>query len=108
MRLAQNIHSDIKRDKLDIILIILDVANEPVRKTHILYSAGINYYQLTRYLDLLLKAKMIEQVDEPHPAFRTTEKGRLLLKLFSEGFDEEASKLGSGQRTDNLDNTPSG
>jgi predicted transcriptional regulator len=100
LRLAQNIHTDIKRDKLDIILIILEVANEPVRKTHILYSAGINYYQLSRYLDLLLKAKMIEQVDEPYPAFRTTEKGRLLLRLFSETFDEKEIKIDTSSRTD--------
>lgn len=105
--MAQNIHTDIKRDKLDIILIILEVANEPVRKTHILYSAGINYYQLSRYLDLLLKARMIEQVDEPFPAFRTTEKGRLLLRLFSDSFDGAEAKLGTDSRTDSGDIPPS-
>ena len=62
---------------------ILDIANEPVRKTHILYSAGINFYQLSRYLDLLLKTGMMEEVQTPYVAYRTTEKGRVLMKLFS-------------------------
>lgn len=43
---------------------------------------------------------MIEQVDEPYPAFRTTEKGRLLLRLFSETFDEKEIKIDTSSRTD--------
>jgi len=71
-----------RRDKLDIILRILSIGNSPVKKTHILYKAGINFYQLSRYLDLLLKTGMMEQIDEPYLAFRTTEKGRVLMNLF--------------------------
>ena len=80
--LTQNIQSDIRRDKLDIILRILSIGNSPVKKTHILYKAGINFYQLSRYLDLLLKTGMMEPVNEPFLAFRTTEKGRVMLNLF--------------------------
>jgi len=80
--MAQHIQSDIRRDKLDIILRILSIGNSPVKKTHILYKAGINFYQLTRYLDLLLKTGMMEQVNEPFAAFKTTEKGRVMLNLF--------------------------
>lgn len=81
--LAQHIQNDLRRDKLDIILRILDIGNSPVKKTHILYKAGINFYQLSRYLDLLLKTGMMEQINEPYAAFRTTEKGRVMLNLFS-------------------------
>lgn len=81
--LTQDIHSDIRRDKLDIILRILEVGNSPVKKTHILYKAGINFYQLSRYLDLLLKTGMMEEVQAPFVAYRTTEKGRVLMRLFS-------------------------
>jgi len=80
--LTQHIQSDMRRDKLDIILRILSIGNSPVKKTHILYKAGINFYQLSRYLDLLLKTGMMEQIDEPYLAFRTTEKGRVLMNLF--------------------------
>ena len=88
--MAQDMHPDIRRDKLDIILRILDVGSVPVKKTHILYKAGINFYQLTRYLDLLQKTGMIEQVNEPFPAYRTTEKGRVLINLFG-GMESEVT-----------------
>lgn len=81
--MTQNIQSDIRRDKLDIILRILEIGESPVKKTHILYKAGINFYQLSRYLDLLLKIGMMEQINEPYAAFRTTEKGRIMMNLFS-------------------------
>ncbi len=76
--------TDLRRDKLDIILRILDVGSVPVKKTHILYKAGINFYQLTRYLNLLTNLGLIEQVNEPFVAYRTTEKGRVLIRLFSD------------------------
>lgn len=87
-------HSDIRRDKLDIILRILEVGSSPVKKTHILYKAGINFYQLSRYLDLLLKTGMMEEVQTPFVAYRTTEKGRVLIKLFSSS--ELAAAVTSG------------
>ena len=72
-----------KRDMLAIMLKILDIANEPVKKTHILYSAGINFYQLSRYLNFLLKLGLLEELTEPYVGYRTTEKGRACLKLFN-------------------------
>ena len=89
--LTQHIQSDMRRDKLDIILRILSIGNSPVKKTHILYKAGINFYQLSRYLDLLLKTGMMEQIDQPFLAFRTTEKGRVLMNLFG-GTDLEVTE----------------
>ncbi len=72
----------IKRDKLDILLEILNIAQSSIKKTHILYKANINFYQLTRYLDLLMHLGMLEAVKTPYNAYRITEKGRQLLKLF--------------------------
>jgi predicted transcriptional regulator len=89
-------HPDIRRDKLDIILRILDVGSVPVKKTHILYKAGINFYQLSRYLDLLQKTGMIEQINEPFAAYRTTEKGRVLINLFN-GIESEAKAEASAK-----------
>jgi predicted transcriptional regulator len=68
---------------LAIMLKILDIANEPVKKTHILYSAGINFYQLSRYLNFLLKLGLLEEFTDPYLGYRTTEKGRACLKLFN-------------------------
>lgn len=73
----------IKRDKLDILLRILEIATIPVKKTHILYKANINFYQLTRYLELLQSLEMLEEVSEPYTAYRITKKGREMLGLFN-------------------------
>jgi|SRR5438105_7328171 len=86
------LQTDVRRDRLDIILRILEIGSTPVKKTHILYQAGINFYQLSKYLDLLLRGGMIEQIDEPYTAFRTTEKGRSLIELFS-GLDGEITPV---------------
>lgn len=78
-----------KRDRLDIILTILEIANQPIKKTHILYTAKINYYQLTRYLDLLLAMGVVEVTSDPFESYKTTEKGRLLINLFSQTQDRK-------------------
>jgi predicted transcriptional regulator len=68
---------------LDILLQILIIANEPVKKTHILYSAGLNYYQLSKYLNFMLKIGLIEEFKDPFVAYKITGKGRDCLKLFA-------------------------
>ena len=73
-----------RRDMIEILLSILEITNEPIKKTHILYSAKINFYQLTKYLDLLLKISMIEEVKYPFEGYKITEKGRILLNLFAQ------------------------
>ncbi len=87
VRMGQNA-GYIKRDKLDILLGILNIANVPVKKTHILYKANINFYQLTRYLDLLLGLEMLEPIDEPYKGYRITERGRQMLHLFNSGITD--------------------
>jgi predicted transcriptional regulator len=72
-----------KRDKLDLLLELLEATNEPTKKTHLIYRLRINYYQLTRYLDLLLKLEMVEEVSKPFEGFAITEKGRIMRSLFN-------------------------
>lgn len=72
-----------KRDKLDLLLELLEATSEPTKKTHLIYRLRINYYQLTRYLDLLLKLEMVEEVSKPFEGYTITEKGRLMISLFS-------------------------
>lgn len=76
---AQNVQ---KRDKLAILLDMLHVCKTPVKKTHILYKANINFYQLTKYLDLLCTAGMVEVIESPFSGYRITEKGVQLIKMF--------------------------
>lgn len=78
-----------KRDKLDLVLELLEATNEPIKKTHLIYRLRINYYQLTRYLDLLLKLEMVAEVSQPFDGYSITEKGRTLRRLFSNVSDGE-------------------
>jgi predicted transcriptional regulator len=71
-----------KRNKLDIIFNILEITMTPAKKTHILYRANINFYQLTKYLDFLLRLEMVEEIEHPR-RYRITEKGKQVLNLFN-------------------------
>jgi predicted transcriptional regulator len=64
---------------------MLQAASAPIKKTHLMYGAGINFYQLEKHLSFLLASGMIEEVsqDDDTVAFRTTEKGRLFSELFA-------------------------
>ena len=72
-----------RRDKIDIILTILEITNQPIKKTHILYTAKINFYQLTKYLQLILALGLVEEITDPFEGYKITEKGRVLLNLFA-------------------------
>jgi len=72
----------VKRDKLAIMLKILNIAKTTIKKTHILYKANINFYQLTKYLSLLTSVGMIEEVESPFKGYRITEKGLQFMHMF--------------------------
>ena len=72
-----------RRDKIDIILTMLEITTQPIKKTHILYTAKINFYQLTKYLQLILALGLVEEISDPFEGYRITEKGRVLLTLFA-------------------------
>ena len=72
-----------KRDKLDLILELLIASSEPIKKTHLIYRTKINHAQLSRYLSLLLKFGMIVELSQPSDGYVVSDKGRLVLQLFS-------------------------
>lgn len=73
-----------RRDRVQILLKMLQAANEPIRKTHLMYGAGINFYQLEKHLSFLIGTGMIEESEQDGAvAYRTTEKGRLFSELFA-------------------------
>lgn len=70
-----------KRDKLDILLRIVEVTATPAKKTHILYKANLNFYQLNRYIDELVRLGFIKEIDIPFKGYVTTEKGKQFLTM---------------------------
>lgn len=73
-----------RRDRVQILLKMLQSAESPIRKTHLMYGAGINFYQLEKHLSFLIGSGMIEEVQSDETvAYRTTEKGRMFSQLFA-------------------------
>ena len=73
-----------RRDRVQILLKMLQSAKVPIRKTHLMYGAGINFYQLEKHLSFLISSGMIEELQQDdNVAYRTTEKGRMFSDLFA-------------------------
>jgi predicted transcriptional regulator len=82
----------IKRSQIELIIEILLACTEPTRKTHLIFLAKINHYQLVSYIETLKKYGMIKAIDKPFKGFVTTKKGNNLLRLFADpqGSDERS------------------
>ncbi|MGH9878914.1 MAG: winged helix-turn-helix domain-containing protein [Nitrososphaerales archaeon] len=78
----ETFHSESKRTQLEMILEMLKVCTEPTKKTHLIFMAKLNHYQLLGYVEMLQKFGMIEAISKPIKGFVITEKGRKLLRLF--------------------------
>jgi predicted transcriptional regulator len=71
----------IKRNQIELILEILKACREPVKRTHLIYLAKMNHYQLVNYLGMLQNQGMITKTTEPFRGYVISKKGRALLKL---------------------------
>jgi predicted transcriptional regulator len=74
-----------RRDRLEVINAILDVALEGAVKTRIMYRTNVNFRQFEDYVDPLLEAGLVEVLDmENRTLYKTTEKGKTLLARLRE------------------------
>ena len=88
-------------DRLNIIRLILEAANEAVDDDHnkkmttttkIMYTALFNHPQLKGYWKLLTQNGMLSY-DFDTETWKTTEKGQKLLKAYSEMDDDDRSMI---------------
>jgi predicted transcriptional regulator len=88
-------------DRLNIIRLILEAANEAVHDDHnkkmtttikIMYTALFNHPQLKGYWKLLTQNGMLSY-DFDTETWKTTEKGQKLLKAYSEMDDDDRSMI---------------
>jgi predicted transcriptional regulator len=96
-------HSVVKkrRDRLEVINAILDIATDGVVKTRIMYRTNVNFRQFEDYITDLLDAGLVEVLEtESRRIYRTTEKGKTLLSrlretswIFDEIEDQEPPSL---------------
>lgn len=65
-----------RRDRLQIIAEILEIAKNGSLKTQIMYRANLSFAQLNEYLGLLLDVELLqESVENGKTMFKITEKG---------------------------------
>jgi len=69
-----------KRSKQDIIAQILEVCLERSSKTRIVYQVNLNFRTINSYLELLLKNKLLDMVEEEQKLYKTTARGKILLE----------------------------
>jgi predicted transcriptional regulator len=69
-----------RRDRLDVINEMLDVAVDAVVKTRIMYKTNLNFRQFENYVNTLLEADLVEVLNKDgRKLYKTTEKGKVLL-----------------------------
>lgn len=71
-----------KRSKDEIMIRILTVCSEGAGKTKIVYQSNLNFKTINPYLELLVKNGMIEVKEGQIKLYKTTAKGKELLKNF--------------------------
>ena len=74
-----------RRDRLEVVNAILDIAIEGAVKTRIMYRTNVNFRQFEDYVDTLLGAGLVEVLDGgDRRIYKTTEKGKVLLSRLRE------------------------
>jgi predicted transcriptional regulator len=78
-----------KRSKLEIYLEVLKVINKGTGKpTRIMYKTNLSWKPLTKVLDSLQDQGFItEHEDGSHTIYKVTEKGKNVLKYFTEAME---------------------
>ena len=71
------------RKKIDIIADMLSVADEYVGRTKIMYQANLSYKLLKKYLNIAMKAKLLEKNEKgKHPIYKRTARGEFFLERY--------------------------
>lgn len=75
-----------RRNQVNIIMEILRLCLKGEKITHIIYKSNLNFKRFQAYLQYLVGKELLEIVEVPSgpKIYRTTDKGRLFLKLLVE------------------------
>jgi predicted transcriptional regulator len=72
----------LKRDRIEIIALILQACSEPSTATKITYLTLLNFRQVTVYIDYLVRLKLLERSIQTR-TYTITDKGRQYLDLYN-------------------------
>jgi len=75
-----------RREAIDILVDMLVVASPKAGKIDIVYRTNLNFRVVRKYLGFLMQKGLIEAdgVQHTSKSYRTTEKGRLFIKLYKQ------------------------
>ena len=74
-----------RRDKMDIISEILQIAQKEVLKTRIMYRANLSFAQLNGYLSSMITSGLLAKVIKKNGfGYLSTQKGHIFLRKFRE------------------------
>jgi predicted transcriptional regulator len=75
-----------RRSDVKIMVDILNVALKGAKKTEIVYKVNLNFKQVRKYLDFLMKKELIAVCDfsTGKDGYKTTEKGKNFAKRYRE------------------------
>lgn len=72
-----------RRDKLQIMAEMLEIAQEGALKTQIMYRANLSFTQLNNYLEFMLEIDLLEKVKHNNKdIYESTEKGLDFLQRY--------------------------
>jgi len=86
----------------DILLVAKNAGDRGCKKTHIMYGASLSYKLLTRYLEYVLDADLLDYDGEVY--YKITEKGRAFLKVYNnyeketEAIEEHVLSMSNGKK----------
>jgi len=74
-----------RRDKLNILVEILNIAKKGAPKTRIMYQANMSFAGISDYLPLLIKNRLLSKTSEgKRTIYRSTDKGIAVMNLYSQ------------------------
>ena len=83
-----------RRSWPSIVVDILEVTMAPSNKTRIMYKSNLNFERFSRYFDDMLRKGFVEEMNGTNgrSSYKTTKRGRILLKALQEAMDLMASE----------------
>ena len=86
--------SEGRRSWPSIVVDILEVTTTPSNKMRIMYKSNLNFERFSRYFDDMLRKGFVEEMNGKNgrSSYKTTERGRILLKALQDAIDLMASE----------------
>ena len=70
-----------RRDTLTVLSDLLENMEEPQRLTHLLHASNLSYSQFSKYLKMVQKMGLAQELKEPFRFYRITHDGKFFMQM---------------------------